>query len=207
MMKIVEINEKLSKFLEEESIESLVDEWLEDNSLEDFVDIGTIEESVNELAKSYGYQIYDKNLVKDVKGRPDLSPEVMEKISEKGEDVLMDVIEVFANQCSDIYNNFVICGKSGGYWGLSNVFDNIELTEAFKPHLIELIKENSEEQNYESWEWTLYNYLDDFQFNMIIQDNPDTIKFKDEYIKEMNNLQKDIDNEEKAMNSLEYWDE
>ena len=215
------LNEELPANLDDIILDELKD-W--EAYIIDELSASDLSEIINKFAEDNGYLIYDEAIVLNVKGRPRITnPELLDK-----DLPFMEAIELFIETLSDeigtTENDFVIKGRSGGYWGLDNVlsYKSCKITE----HGYELMKQEAlqilndpdlvyGERLAEAGDDALE--LQGIAYDCIysnknalagkLQEAEDTIELKDTIMEEMKKLSDAIDEKEKEMNTEEFWKE
>lgn len=186
-------------------------------------------ETLKSFAESYGWKLYDGCLVLNVKDRPYIDEDKAGLDFSKDEDneKVNDVIEMFSRAMeSEFGDDFVILGRSGGYWGFDNyklevTKDGVEkLKNAFPEYVREFYntlddedKENFNINDEGDVEHTASCILsgtigdfDEFVSKNLADDN-DAVDIESDIKKNMEELSRLIDEQEEMMNTKEYWKE
>lgn len=184
-------------------------------------------EYLKSVAESYDYKIYDNSIVLDVKGRPYIDGEKAGLDFYKDEDCkrVQYAVEFFAQDMERIFgDDFVILGRSGGYWGFDNpkleiTAEGIEnLKDAF-PEFVKKSYDELDEEDKESFDINneddvadiagrilsgTFGDFDEFVYAKLTYEDIDLAADIKENMETLSNL---IDEEEKAMNTKKYWEE
>ena len=218
-MEIERINEGFSKFLEgtiapeEYTIED-AKEVVADYPIEYLVPDYDLTEIAESLAEELGCKIYSDNgrhyLVKNVKGMPNIDEKSsgLDFSKESNCEAVNSAVELFGERLAHEYgDDFVIVGRMGGYWGLTNPEAQIVVSGKGYEKLAEILLEEYKEKGYTE-EDTLgdYLYYNDRHFGELLQEDFENFEFNKEYKENMESLINSIKEEEKQMNSKEYWD-
>lgn len=220
-MKIERINEGLSRFLEETTVpeEYTIEDAKKvvvDYSIDDIIESYDLIDVAEDLARGIDCQIYGERgltgncLVKKVKQMPYIDEEKagLDFGKEEDREKVDEAIRFFVEQIEQKYgDDFVIVGRSGGYWGLSNAEGHIEISEQGYDNLAKMLLDRYNKVDRESYP-TLSDvmFVDDRDFGIKLAEDSDNFEFEKDYIEKMQSLIKDIEDEEKQMNSKEYWD-
>ena len=228
----MKFSEKLNRLMNEaeevsNDINSLIRQELKEYGEEDLLEgIRPISSSsLEDLAEANGYKVYggdgfdDNALVIDVKGRPDITNQKVDEFLQSHPDELQWAIDDFADGCRDDISGFTIRGRMGGYWGLSNLDDNITITETGYDSMVnkvneflndpELYKSELEEtQTEEDLKSLIYDVI---QYNTTeiantLIENDNALDIKPEFLEKMNELKDRIDAQEQAWNDPENWE-
>lgn len=214
-MDFKKLNEKLTYILVESlenTIKTEVKSFIDNNGFYDFFTDYNLEDIEDKLAEKYGYTTYtdtDAALVLNVKNRPHINLDVTPEMQE-----IIDInIQDLANTLNDQYDNFVILGRMGGYWGLSNFRNHIIICqqgiEFLQKEVLTLTKKLIDQGEYTEEEIEEYIYdiiveYDDDLFDKLLT-NVDNFDIDDEYKEAMNIISQDIDEVEKILNDKETY--
>ena len=216
------LNEALPADLDDMIIRCLKE--YQDEILESVADY--ISENEEDVAEQAGYKCYcgdgfqDNALVLDVKGRPDIDADVVGR--ENNEDFWNEInlaLADFADRLKEEIPGFTIRGRMGGYWGISDLDHNIDITdhgyELMKVKTLELLNDPElmyngameEAQTDEDRESVIYDVLN---YDLTVVSNAlitgdDTIEIKPEFLARMNELSDLIDKQEAEMQKPEFW--
>ena len=183
---------------------------------------------IDELAEINDYRVHDSALVIKVKNMPYIKEPLLSKITDKfGEDtvgqIIVDEIQVFAADMQSTFGeNFVILGRSGGYWGIDGVNRELQITkEGYDKLADKLIEEaNNPERDYKevleqaikdedeneiiNVFYTLLQYdLSDFADDLANIENG--IEIKPSFLEKLRDLKTRIEEKEEEMNTEEFW--
>lgn len=209
------LNETIAEALNEETIED-AKAIVNDYQIDDIIDYTDLENVAEDLAVSNGYLIYGESgtgdcLVKKVKNMPHIDEQAsgLDFSNEEDNEKVQTAIELFARRLEQDYgDDFVIMGRSAGYWGLNDVYSHIEISERGYEKLAELLLNRFNKLDREAYP-TLSDVMlvDDRDFGIELVNDSDNFQFTKAYKEKMESLVKDIENEEKAMNTKEYWEQ
>ena len=213
-MKIKELNEMIAEALDEDYALEDAKEIVADYNIDDLVDFSDLSSVVEDLADAMGCRIYGENgigdcLVKKVMNMPHIDEQAsgLDFSNEVHCEAVDAAVELFAKSLQQDYgDDFVILGRSGGYWGLSDVYGHVEVSEEGYEKLANLLLERFNELDRESYP-TLSDVMvvDDRDFGIELAEDSDNFQFSKDYKERMESLIKAIEDEEKAMNTKEYW--
>ena len=114
-------------------------------------------------AKSNGYVYYstmyghEQAICINVKGRPKINVDIPDDMYEIAQDYIDTFISDLADSLHEEDNDFVIYGRSGGYWGYENFEEYIVISDkgykVLKDKVIELMKDEDKA------DWTIYDIV------------------------------------------------
>ena len=114
-------------------------------------------------AKSNGYVYYstmyghEQAICINVKGRPNINVDIPDDMYEIAQDYIDTYISDLADSLHEEDNDFVIYGRSGGYWGYENFEEYIVISDkgykVLKDKVIELMKDEDKA------DWTIYDIV------------------------------------------------
>ena len=183
----------------------------------DYPEYDQIDEIASELAEQIDCLTYGNNCVINVKGRPEIKFDYKEELgmtSEEFDNVLQDYIQMFADTLDKDFSGFVIEGRMGGYWGLSDVDTHVILSplgiENLKEEIErlahnEMTKDYDENLTQEDYQSIVDMYNDDIA-DFLMQDLGN-FQFDSDYVSSLTALKARIDAEEEKMNTPEYYSE
>lgn len=190
----------------DEEIKSAIHEFVDALEYEIDCDWNTVEELYNNLGN---YKIYDNAVVINVKGRPYLDFDT----SNIDNDYFNNEIQLFADALATKFPDFVVKGRMGGYWGLDNAKDHVFLNRDKVFNLIydklnnDILRELNNLEDFH--EYDIYDAVQNIFFNKIdlddITENSEYWEVEPNFIQNLNDLAKDIDNKEAEMNNADYW--
>lgn len=167
--------------------------------------------SVNDKIKDYleeqGYQLYDDAAVINVKGRPDVEIKYIQFLKDVYpiENYIVDRIQEFAQELSDLFEDFVIRGRMDGYWGLNNASKHVEISNFDELADFYINKMNNDKEAQEDPDFT--NNPEDYYYQFVggedaVDDMGELIKVKldDTFMGELEEIKLSIDAEEKSIN-------
>ena len=118
-------------------------------------------------------------------------------------------IDLFARDLEQqYYDDFVIVGAQGGYWGLYDCNSHIQVSKQGFDELVskvlELTKDTYKDEigSTEIAEIMSENYKDLF---MELLDDTNNFEFDSEYVNKINDIRQQINDKEQQMNNMEYW--
>ena len=195
-----------------------------------YFDKEEIEEFAEDLAEGLGFKSYGDSCVIDVKGRPRLNfdaGDIAKKLNLK-ESTVYDIehavqekldfeIEAFAQDLEQDYSDFVIEGRMGGYWGLSNFYWNIDISPIGRAQLIKELEnayiqlinkeDKSQEQINEDMEDDVqyaYDYFTAEIYDTLLEDKSN-FKLNADYLFELEQISKRIDEKEAELANIDTW--
>lgn len=221
-MELRKLHEVLRLALEEAIPETLdeiilkeLKEW--EDTLLDELSKNDLMDALVPVAEVNDYKIYDEALVIDVKNRPRIDID-LDAMGFTPEETQLH-IEAFTNSMEETFKDFVVKGRSGGYWGLDNCGEHVEITEhgleLMKLEVLELLN-NPElrfkddldgEEDTNAIDGIVYDciYSNINSIAHVLINNEETLEFKPEFLNEMKRLSDYIDEKEKEMNTEKYW--
>ena len=205
-MNIKKLNETLSKMFEDEQeIINVVQEYV--SEIPEVLDSFELSEIQSALCENLDCIIYGENgtnnLVIDVKGRPYIEVEAISDYlaTPDGEQAYQFAINSFAQELTNKWDDFVILGRSGGYWGFEDV--SITLSQEGLQALARLTKAKADAEYEGSVVDAISENYQDF-FTELAED-ADNFTFTQELLNKINQLKDLIDEKEKQMNTKEFW--
>ena len=215
MINIKKLNEALQNFLNEELNNSIKDSikeniilFIKDYGFEDYFTDYDLQDIEQQLADQYGYKLYGEDgsncLVINVKGRPNISLEVTPEMQQEIDLKIDGLVDFLREQ----YPNFVIVGRMGGYWGLSNFIENINISEQgilkLQNKVEEIVqdlidnKEYTEQEVKEDMYDVIHNNKDEL-IDILIQD-VNNFEIVNSYLQDLKDIEESINDVEKQLN-------
>jgi len=234
-MHLRDLTEDLKRAIFEALPEKDVDEIIIDQlknfaaDILDAIDTSQKVEQASKLAEDNDYKMYEDALVINVKNRPNIKIDLLDGLVEKfGKDnfneIYNNIIENFIFVLDGRYKDFVVLGRSGGYWGLDDLTSRLNISEhgyeVLKNKVIELAK-NPENDFVKNFDTCVADddkvNLDGIAYDMcyentkeladLLIDEPECLEIDPNFLEQMKNLCNDIDEKEKEMNTEEFWSE
>ena len=210
------LDESMDTFYAIDFVNDVIKEW--EPELLDYINSM---DYIEPLVEANGYKIYDSAMVLDVKGRPNIKFDVPRDKEQAFATALNDEIQIFANSLEEVDEDFVVLGRSGGYWGLNNLSDNIKMSEKGLDTISHKVFEIGQTEDYkDAWDNAIESEdrfeLEDVAYN-IIQNNlselsellkeEDCLEIKPEFLERMKKISDAIDKKEEEWQSKEFWKE
>lgn len=167
----------------------------------------SVSDKINDYLEEQGYQLYDDAAVINVKGRPDVEIKYIQFLRDLYpiENYIVDRIQEFAQELSDLFEGFVTKGRMDGYWGLDNASEHVEISNFDELADFYIDKMNNDKEAQEDPDFT--NNPEDYYYQFVggedaIDDMGKLIKVKldDNFMAELEEIKLAIDEEEKSIN-------
>lgn len=167
----------------------------------------SVSDKINDYLEEQGYQLYDDAAVINVKGRPDVEIKYIQFLRDLYpiENYIVDRIQEFAQELSDLFEDFVIKGRMGGYWGLNNASEHVEISNFDELADFYINKMNNDKEAQEDPDFT--NNPEDYYYQFTggedaVYDMGELIKVKldDTFMSELEEIKLSIDAEEESIN-------
>ena len=165
----------------------------------DIIDYIYDKESVFEdVAEGTKYTVYEDALCINVKGRPDIWVDIPDDMLETAGDYIDTYISDLADSLHKEDDDFVIYGRSGGYWGYKNFENYITINDkglkVLKDKVIELMKD---EDNTDS---NSYEIVDYYKEDLADELDGRHLSISKDFLKKLEDLSSVIDTNEKIIN-------
>ena len=155
-------------------------------------------------AKSNGYVYYntrygnEQAICINVKGRPNINVDIPDDMYEIAQDYIDTYISDLADSLYAEDNDFVICGRSGGYWGYTNFEEHIVISDkgykVLKDKVIELMKDEDKA------DWTIYDIVVNHLEELGDLLDASHLTLSKDFLKKLEGLSLVIDDEEAYIN-------
>ena len=167
----------------------------------------SVSEKINDYLEEQGYQLYDDAAVINVKGRPDVEIKYVQFLKDLYpiENYIVDRIQEFAQELSNLFEDFVTKGRMDGYWGLDNASEHVEISNFDELADFYIDKMNNDKEAQEDPDFT--NNPEDYYYQFTggedaVDGMGELIKVKldDTFMGELEEIKLSIDAEEKSIN-------
>ena len=155
-------------------------------------------------AKSNGYVYYntmygnEKAICINVKGRPNINVDIPDDMYEIAQDYIDTYISDLADSLHEEDKDFVICGRSGGYWGYTNFEEHIVISDkgykVLKDKVIELMKDEDKA------DWTIYDIVVNHLEELGDLLDASHLTLSKDFLEKLEDLSSIIDTNEKIIN-------
>ena len=155
-------------------------------------------------AKSNGYVYYstryghEQAICINVKGRPNINVDIPDDMYEIAQDYIDTYISDLADSLHEEDNDFVIYGRSGGYWGYENFEEHIVISDkgykVLKDKVIELMKDEDKA------DWSLYNIVVNHTEELGDLLDASHLTLSKDFLEKLEDLSSIIDTNEKIIN-------
>ena len=155
-------------------------------------------------AKSNGYVYYstryghEQAICINVKGRPNINVDIPDDMYEIAQDYIDTYISDLADSLHEEDKDFVICGRSGGYWGYENFEEHIVISDkgykVLKDKVIELMKDEDKA------DWSLYNIVVNHLEELGDLLDASHLTLSKDFLEKLEDLSSIIDTNEKIIN-------
>lgn len=192
----------------------IIEELLEEFSPKEYLNNYKLEEIINCLLTEYGFHLYNTGDeiagVINVKNRPKINNQEVLEYLQNNSSLLQNTIQNFIVTLRKKFKNFIVYGKSGGYWGFNNLIDSIQVTPEGKQQLINnlMTKINLD---FDNSELDLIDYIREVAFNYqtelyeCLLEDQNYLCISDSFLKDLQELNSLIEAEENQMNTQQYW--
>ena len=167
----------------------------------------SISDKIKDYLEEQGYQLYDDAAVINVKGRPNVEIKYIQFLRDLYpiENDIANRIQDFAQELSEMFEDFVIKGRMAGYWGLDNASEHVEISNFDELADFYINKMNNDKEAQEDPDFT--NNPEDYYYQFVGGENAidvmgELIKVKldDNFMDNLEEIKLAIDTEEKSMN-------
>ena len=155
-------------------------------------------------AKSNGYVYYstmyghEQAICINVKGRPNINVDIPDDMYEIAQDYIDTYISDLADSLHEEDNDFVIYGRSGGYWGYENFEEHIVISDkgykVLKDKFIELMKDEDKA------DWTIYDIVVNHLEELGDLLDASHLTLSKDFLEKLEDLSSIIDTNEKIIN-------
>ena len=165
----------------------------------DIIDYIHDKESVFEdVAEGTKYTVYEDALCINIKGRPNIWVDIPDDMYEIAQDYIDTYISDLADSLHEEDKDFVIYGRSGGYWGYENFEEHIVISDkgykVLKDKVIELMKDEDKA------DWSLYDIVVNHLEELGDLLDASHLTLSKDFLKKLEDLSSIIDTNEKIIN-------